>query len=79
MSDSASPDDRDRLADLVSDATRRGADAADAVLIRSTSISHSQRLGEIEQLERQESFDLGLRVFRGRKQAIVSSTDFSKN
>ena len=54
-----------------------GPDAADAVLIRSTSLSHAQRLGEIEKLERQESFDLGLRVFRGKKQAIVSSTDFS--
>ena len=77
--DSMSVEDRDRLADLISEAQKRGADAADAVLIRSTSISHAQRLGEIEQLERQESFDLGLRVFRGQKQAIVSSTDFSKD
>lgn len=76
-SDTTAADDRDRLAGLVADATRRGADAADAVLIRATSISHAQRLGTIEQLERQESFDLGLRVFRGKKQAIVSSTDFS--
>ncbi|MBO6783184.1 MAG: TldD/PmbA family protein [Alphaproteobacteria bacterium] len=77
MSDHLSADDRDRLSGLVSDATSRGADAADAVLIRSTSLSHAQRLGEIEKLERQESFDLGLRVFRGRKQAVVSSNDFS--
>jgi PmbA protein len=70
--------DRDRLSDLVAAATRRGADAADAVLVRATSLSHAQRLGEIERLERQESFDLGLRVFRGQKQAIVSSTDFSE-
>ncbi len=77
MSDSNTVDDRDRLAALVADATKGGADAADAVLIRSTSLSHAQRLGQIEKLERQESFDLGLRVFRGRKQAIVSSTDFS--
>jgi PmbA protein len=74
---SMSEDDRTRLADLVADATRRGADAADAVLVRSTALSHAQRLGAIERLERQESFDLGLRVFRGRKQAIVSSTDLS--
>ncbi|MBN42569.1 MAG: modulator protein [Alphaproteobacteria bacterium] len=79
MSDSASPNDRNRLSDLIAGAMRRGGDAADAVLIRSTAISHAQRLGEIEQLERQESFDLGLRVFRGKKQAIVSSTDFSKD
>ena len=77
MSDSKSADDRDRLASLVAQAKTRGADAADAVLIRSISLSHAQRLGEIEKLERQESFDLGLRVFRGKKQAIVSSTDFS--
>ncbi len=73
-----SVNDRDRLSSLVAEAKKRGADAADAVLIRSTSLSHAQRLGEIEKLERQESFDLGLRVFRGRKQAIVSSTDFSE-
>lgn len=79
MSDPHSADDRDRLSSLVAEAKWRGAEAADAVLIRSTSISHAQRLGEIEKLERQESFDLGLRVFRGKKQAIVSSTDFSKD
>ncbi|MDE0781095.1 MAG: metallopeptidase TldD-related protein [Alphaproteobacteria bacterium] len=78
MSDSMSADDRDRLSALVANATKRGADAADAVLIRATSLSHAQRLGKIEKLERQESFDLGLRVFKGKKQAIVSSTDFSE-
>ncbi|MEL0144980.1 MAG: TldD/PmbA family protein [Alphaproteobacteria bacterium] len=77
MSDHLAIDDRDRLSSLVSEARARGADAADAVLIRATSLSHAQRLGEIEKLERQEAFDLGLRVFRGKKQAIVSSTDFS--
>lgn len=78
MSNPSTSDDRDRLSGLVAAAARRGADAADAVLVRSTSLSHAQRLGEIERLERQESFDLGLRVFRGQKQAIVSSTDFSE-
>jgi PmbA protein len=77
MSDHLAIDDRDRLSSLVSEARGRGADAADAVLIRATSLSHAQRLGEIEKLERQEAFELGLRVFRGKKQAIVSSTDFS--
>ena len=36
----------------------------------------AQRLGEPEKLERAESRDLGLRVFMGKRQAIVSSTDF---
>ncbi len=70
-------DDRNLLDDLLKKAKARGADGADGMLARSTSLSHAQRLGEIEKLEREESFDLGLRVFRGQKQAVVSSTDLS--
>jgi PmbA protein len=64
-----------RLAELVQAATRAGADAADALLVRSASLSVQRRLGRIEQLERAEDLDLGLRVFVGRRQAIVASTD----
>ncbi|MDB5370416.1 MAG: modulator protein [Roseomonas sp.] len=60
---------------LVSAARAAGADAADAVLAAGTSLSVSRRLGAIEHLERAESFDLGLRVFVGQRQAIVSSSD----
>jgi PmbA protein len=60
---------------LVSAARAAGADAADAVLAADTSLSVSRRLGAIEHLERAEGFDLGLRVFVGQRQAIVSSTD----
>jgi PmbA protein len=67
--------DLDRLADLVAAAKRAGADAADALLVNNASLSVSRRLGKIEQLERAEGFDLGLRVFVGKRQAIVSSTD----
>src|SRR4051812_3358924 len=65
----------DTLQDLVAAARRAGADAADAVLISNASLHVSRRLGQIEQLERSEGFDLGLRVFLGQRQAIVSSTD----
>ncbi|MBR0673163.1 TldD/PmbA family protein [Neoroseomonas soli] len=68
----------DRLAalqDLIAAARRAGADAADALLVASASLSVKRRLGQIEQLERSEGFDLGLRVFIGQRQAIVSSTD----
>jgi PmbA protein len=65
----------DRLNDLVAAAKRAGADAADALLVQNASLSVSRRLGKIEQLERAEGFDLGLRVFLGKRQAIVSSTD----
>ncbi|MEE8445144.1 MAG: TldD/PmbA family protein, partial [Alphaproteobacteria bacterium] len=77
MSPDSAADDRNLLDDLLKKAKARGADGADGMLARSTSLSHAQRLGEIEKLEREESFDLGLRVFRGQKQAVVSSTDLS--
>ena len=64
----------DTLADLIAHAKAAGADQADAVLVSSTSLSISRRLGRTEQLERSESRDLGLRVFVGKRQAIVSST-----
>lgn len=66
------------LSDLLAKAKRAGADAADAVLFESVSLSHARRLGKTEKLERSESYDLGLRVFVGKRQAIVSSNDRSK-
>ncbi|MEO5374134.1 MAG: TldD/PmbA family protein [Alphaproteobacteria bacterium] len=62
------------LSDLVAKAQRRGADAADALLVNSASLSIAYRLGALEKLERSESGDIGLRVFIGRRQAIVSSS-----
>lgn len=60
---------------LLEHARRAGAAAADAVLMESRSENIGIRLGEIEEVERSESADLGLRVFIGQRQAIVSSTD----
>lgn len=65
----------DRLSDLIARARKAGADAADAICVNGTSLSHAQRLGKIEKLERSEGSDIGLRVFIGRRQAIVSSSD----
>ncbi len=65
------------LDDLIARARKAGADAADAVLIDSAALSVAQRLGKPEKLERAESRDLGLRVFIGKRQAIVSTTDTS--
>jgi PmbA protein len=65
------------LSDLLSKAKRAGADTADAVLVEGWSISHRRRLGQLEKLERSEGQDLGLRVFIGKRQAIVSSSDRS--
>src|SRR6266446_7059913 len=65
------------LQDLIARARRAGADAADAVFFEGVSLSHARRLGNTEKLERSEGHDLGLRVFIGRQQAVVSSTDRS--
>lgn len=67
----------DLLDDLLKRALAHGADAADAVMIRSDSVGASWRMGKAEDLERSESHDVGLRVIRGRKQAVVSTTDLN--
>lgn len=66
------------LQDLIKSAQSQGADAADALFAEGTSLSLSWRKGEVEQLERSEGMDLGLRVFVGKSQAIVSSSDIGK-
>ncbi|MBP0444812.1 TldD/PmbA family protein [Roseomonas sp. SSH11] len=68
-------DPRETLASLVSAARAAGADAADAILAAGASLSVQMRLGEVENVERAEGFDIGLRVFVGKRQAIVSTTD----
>ncbi|MCH7932021.1 MAG: TldD/PmbA family protein, partial [Proteobacteria bacterium] len=79
LPDSAPPTEPlDLLDDLVKRALRQGADAADAVMFDSASLSVAWRLGESEGVERAESRDLGLRVFRGKRQAVVSTTDVSR-
>lgn len=65
------------LEDLIQRARRAGADAADALLVDAASLSLSTRLGQPEGLERSEAGDLGLRVFVGKRMAVVSSTDRS--
>ena len=68
-------DHLNRLEDLLKAARAAGADAADAVYIEGDSLSHSQRLGNVEMIERAEGRDLGLRVFVGHRQASVSATE----
>jgi PmbA protein len=62
------------LSDLIGKAKAAGADMADAVLVSGTSLSVSVRQGKTEHLERADGRDLGLRVFVGTRQAIVSSS-----
>lgn len=60
---------------LVEAARKAGADTADAVAVRSVSQSVELRNGSVEESQRSEGDDLGLRVLVGRKQAVVSTSD----
>jgi PmbA protein len=60
---------------LVAAARRAGADQADALAVRSISLSVEVRDGAVEESERSEGDDLGLRVIVGHKQAVVSTND----
>jgi PmbA protein len=72
-------DVQETLSTLIRAAKLAGADAADALLVENVSASVSYRLGNLEDVERAESHDLGLRVFVGQRVAFVSSTDFSRD
>jgi PmbA protein len=66
------------LESLLAKAKTAGAEAADAVVVEGTSLSVAFRLGQPEKVERSEGGDIGLRVFIGKRQAIVSSADRSE-
>ena len=62
---------------LLDAARRAGADAADAMAVQGTSLAIDIRGGVLEQAERSEGIDLGLRVMVGQRQANVSASDTS--
>jgi PmbA protein len=69
----------DRAERLVEAARKAGADAADAVALRSMSLSIEVRDGAVEESERAEGDDLGLRVLVGKRQAVVSTNDMASD
>jgi PmbA protein len=67
-----------RLAErLISAAKRAGADAADALAVRSVSQGVEVRDGAVEESSRSEHDDVGLRVMVGQRQAVVSTNDIA--
>jgi PmbA protein len=62
---------------LVAAARRAGADAADAIAERGVSQSVEVRDGTVEETERSEGDNMGLRVLVGRRQAVVSTNDLA--
>jgi PmbA protein len=71
----------DMLADLtdrlLQAARREGADSADAMALSGAALSVDIRKGALEQAERAESIEIGLRVLIGGRQACVSASDVS--
>lgn len=62
---------------LLDAAKKAGADQADAMAVQGTSVSIDVRNGALEQAERSEGVDIGLRVLVGLQQATVSASDTS--
>jgi PmbA protein len=68
-----------RAAALIERAVRAGADAADALYYANGSTSVQVRLGELEDVARNESETIALRLFVGRRSASVSSSDLAED
>ncbi|MDB5664467.1 TldD/PmbA family protein [Cypionkella sp.] len=62
---------------LLQAAKQAGAEAADAMALSGTSQSIDIRAGALEQAERSEATEIGLRVLIGGRQACVSASDTS--
>ncbi len=62
---------------LLTAARRAGAEQADALAVAGTSVSIDIRAGKLEQAERSEGVEIGLRVLIGGRQACVSASDIS--
>ncbi len=68
-------DDTDLAEALLAAARRAGAEAADVLVVSAVSNAVGVRGGRLEEAERSEGMDLGLRVLIGKRQACVSSSD----
>ena len=66
-----------RAQDLVNAARKAGADAADAIYACNASTNVSVRLGALEDVERSEGEEIGLRVFIGQRSASISASDMN--
>lgn len=62
---------------LLAAARKAGAEAADALAVSGQSLTVDLRQGRLEQAERAEGTEIGLRVLIGRRQACVSASDTS--
>lgn len=66
-----------RAQDLVGAARTAGADAADAIYACNASTNVAVRLGALEDVDRSEGEEIGLRVFIGQRSASISASDMN--
>lgn len=64
---------------LLSEAKKAGAQSADAIAVSGTNLSVDVLNGALENVERSEALEVGLRVIIGNKQACVASSLFDKS
>jgi len=69
---------QDLLADLLEQATRRGATAADAFVVEDQSFSAQVRLGQVDTVKHAREQHMALRVFVDRSVAAASTSDLSR-
>lgn len=66
------------LEGVLADAKAAGAEAADAILYHAVSSGVSWRMGKLEDVDRSEKADLGLRILIGARQASVATTNHDR-
>ena len=69
---------QDLLADLLQQATRHGATAADAFVVEDQSFSAQVRLGQVDTVKHAREQHMALRVFVGKSVAAASTSDLSR-
>lgn len=81
--DSSNPFDSDKLQtvvdDLLKEATKQGASAAEAGLSVESGLSVTVRMGETETIEHNRDKALGITVYFGNRKGSASTSDFSLN
>ena len=71
--------EKDFISDIINKLKKKGCDECDVMAVKSLALSSSQRLGKLEKNERSEYFELGIRAIIGKKQSIISSSNFKLN
>ena len=68
---------QDLMQDVLRAVVAAGADRAEVAFAQRNALSVNVRLGALDEVEREEACDLGIRAFVGQRQASVSGSDLS--